>query len=209
MKRIVFLLALAACDAAPELARLDHAQILAVRAEPAAVAPGERAKIELLAGDDSGAVYEADPDTLVAFTPDGAPLAVERAADGWYVTAGATPAIATLEVALEIDGVVWRATKSLVVNARAENPQINSMQIDGAASEELVAAVGTKPSLTVVGAGTEPFKYAWYSSVGDLEKYRQPTAILDAAEPAEGHVVIVVRDSAGGVNWQLLPARVE
>ena len=203
MKRIIFLLALAACDAAPELARLDHAQILAVRSEPAAVAPGERAKIELLAGDDSGAVFEADPDAVTST------LAVERTADGWYVTAGATPEIATIGVALEIDGVVWRATKSLVVNATAENPRINSMQIDGAASEELVAATGTKPSLTVTGEGTEPFKYAWYSSVGDLEKYRQPTAILDAAEPAEGHVVIVVRDASGGVSWQLLPARVE
>ena len=203
MKRIIFLLALAACDAAPELARLDHAQILAVRSEPAAVAPGERAKIEILAGDDSGAVFEADPDLVTS------ELSVERTADGWYVTAGATPEIATIAVALEIDGVVWRATKSLVVNARAENPRINSMQIDGAASEELVAAAGTKPSLTVTGEGTQPFKYAWYSSVGDLEKYRQPTAILDAAEPAEGHVVIVVRDSTGGVSWQLLPARVE
>ena len=204
MKRIVFFLALAACDAAPELARLDHSQILAVRAEPPAVAPGQRAKIELLAGDDAGNVYEADPDTL-----DAGPLAVERTADGWYVTAGATPEIATLEVSLAIDGVQWRATKSLVVNAPAENPKINSMQIDGAASAELVAAAGTKPSLTVVGEGKEPFKYAWYSSVGDLEKYRQPTAILDAAEPAEGHVVIVVRDAAGGVSWQMLPARVE
>lgn len=208
MKRMFFVVALAACDAAPELARLDHAQILAVRSEPAAIAPGERARIELLAGDDSGAVFEADPDTLVATTPSG-PLTVERGADGWYVTAGASPEIATLEVALAIDGSVWRATKSLIVDVRAENPQIDAMQIDGAPHEELVATVGTKPALSVVGAGSEPFKYAWYSSVGDLEQYRQPTALLDAAEPAEGHVVIVVRDAAGGVSWKLLPARVE
>ena len=200
MKRIICLLALAACDATPELARLDHAQILAVRTEPAAVAPGERARIDVLAGDDAGNVFEVAPDRVTAALP------VERTPDGWFVTAG-DPAIATLAVALEIDGVEWRATKSLVVNARTENPRIATMQIDGADSEELVVAAGTKPTLAVVAEGE--LKYAWYSSVGDLELYRQPSAILDAAEPAEGHVVIVVRDAAGGVSWKLLPARVE
>lgn len=209
MKRAFFLLALAACDAAPELARLDHAQILAVRSEPAAVAPGGRAKIDILAGDDAGTVFEAKPDSVTAISRQTGPLAVERTADGWYVTAGGAAEIATIEVALEIDGVEWRATKSLVVNAIAENPRITTMQIDGTDTDQLVAATGTKPALTVIGEGIEPFKYAWYSSVGDLEKYRQPTAVLDAAEPAEGHVVIVVRDSAGGVNWQLMPARIE
>jgi len=69
------------------------------------------------------------------------------------------------------------------------------------------ASVGTKPALSVVVEGD--LKYAWYSSVGDLEKYRQPTAFLDAAEAADGHIVIVVRDDAGGVSWQILPATVE
>ncbi|MDQ3340119.1 MAG: hypothetical protein M4D80_33595 [Myxococcota bacterium] len=206
MKRIICLLALTACDATPELARLDHSQILAVRTEPATVAPGERARIDILAGDDSGAVFEAAPDRVVARSRTTGPLLVERTADGWFVTAGG-PEIATIEVALEIDGTEWRATKSLVVNATTENPRITTMQIDGADTEALVAAAGTKPSLTVVAEGE--LEYAWYSSVGDLELYRQPSAVLDAAEPAEGHVVIVVRDTAGGVTWKLLPARVE
>jgi len=210
MKRIVFiaaLSALAACDAAPELARLDHAQILAVRSEPAAVAPGERAKIDILAGDDAGNVFEAKPDSVTAFSRTTGPLAVERTADGWYVTANGAAEIATIAVSLSIDGVEWKATKSLVVNAPASNPTITTMQIDGADADDVIAPVGTKPSLTVIAEGD--LKYAWYSSVGDLEKYRQPTAILDAAEAAEGHVVIVVRDPNGGVSWKLLPARVE
>jgi hypothetical protein len=200
MKRIICLLALTACDAAPELARLDHSQILAVRTEPATVAPGERTRIDLLAGDDSGAVFEAAPDRVTTT------LAIERTTDGWFVTAGEAE-IATIEVAIEIDGAEWRATKSLVVSATTENPRITTMKIDGAETEALVAAAGTKPALTVVAEGD--LAYAWYSSVGDLELYRQPSAILDAAEPAEGHVVIVVRDTAGGVTWKLLPARVE
>ena len=202
MKTLVLtLLVLAACDAKPEIARLDHSQILAVRTEPASVAPGERARIDVLAGDESGAVYEAVPDSVAARG-----LPVEHTAEGWFVTAGG-PEIATLEVAIDIDGTEWRATKSLVVSERTENPRIATMQIDGAASEQLVAAVGTKPALSVTAEGD--LDYAWYSSVGDLELYRQPSAILDAKEPAVGHVVIVVRDATGGVSWKLLPARVE
>jgi hypothetical protein len=208
MKRTLLLAVLAACDATPELARLDHAQILAVRTEPAAVAPGQRARIDVLAGDDAGAVFETAPDRVTASSRTSGPLAVERAADGWYVTAGDAPEIATIEIVLAIDGIAWRATKSLVVNAPAANPRIATMQIDGADRDELVVAAGTKPALTVVGEGAGPLTYAWYSSVGDLEQYRQPTAILDAAEPADGHVVVVVRDGAGGVSWQLVPATV-
>ena len=207
MKTAITLLLLTACDATPELARLDHAQILAVRTEPATVAPGERARIDVLAGDDNGAVFEAGPARVTALSRTTGPLVVERTAGGWFVTANGIAEIATLEVAIDIDGTEWRATKSLVVNARTDNPPILSMQIDGTDRDELVAAVGSKPALSV--PADEALTYAWYSSVGDLENYRQPSAILDAAEPAEGHVVLVVRDDVGGVSWKLLPARVE
>ncbi len=200
-------IAAAACAEAAE-ARLDHAQILAVRAEPAHVAPGGVARIDVLAGDDRGAVFEASPDELVA-TGAAGPLAVERTPDGWFVTAGPVPGVATLEVTVAIDGVAWRAKKALVVNEPADNPRVVAMQVDGSPSDELVAAVGTKPELTAIGAGREPLTYAWYSSVGDLSRYRQPSAVLDAAGAAEGAVLLVVRDGAGGVGWHLLPARVE
>jgi len=213
MQRIVFLLSIAASLAAgacaePEAARLDHAQILAVRAEPSHLAPGGVARIDILAGDDSGAVYVTAPDTLVAIGASG-PLHVERTADGWFVTAGAMPEIATLEVTVAIDGVSWPAKKALVVSEPADNPRVAAMQVDGSTSDELVAPVGSKPELTAVGVGKEPLTYAWYSSVGSLERYRQPSAALDAADPGEGTVLLVVRDDAGGVGWHLLPARVE
>ena len=188
-------------------ARLDHAQILAVRAEPAHIAPGETARIDILAGDDAGNVYEADPDSVTAIGAQG-PLAALRTPAGWYVTAGAMPEIATLSVTLTIDGTAWPATKKLVIFERADNPRLD-MQIDGSTATEMVARAGTKPQLTAVPIGSDPFTYAWYSSVGDLKYYRRPTAELDAAEVADGRLVLVVRDSVGGVNWTVLPARVE
>jgi hypothetical protein len=198
-----------ACAESAE-ARLDHAQILAVRTEPAHVAPGGVARVDILAGDDRGAVFVASPDELVA-TGAAGPLHAERTPDGWFVTAGATPDVATLDLSLTIDGVAWRARKALVASAPAENPRVIAMQIDGAPAGSLVAASGTRPQLTAIGdggAGGE-LTYAWYSSVGDLSGYRQPSATLDAADTAEGAILLVVRDAAGGVGWHLLPARVE
>jgi hypothetical protein len=204
MKLIIALsLSLVACAEAGE-ARLDHAQILAVRAEPPHVAPGQQARIDVLAGDDSGAVFEADPETLVA-----GELVVEHTAGGWFVTAGAVPGLANLAVTLTIDGLEWRADKALIVGAPGANPRVAAMQVDGSSAATLVAPTGSKPAVTAIGEGGGLLTYAWYSSVGDLQFYRQPTAILDAAEPAEGQLLLVVRDGAGGVGWQVLPARVE
>jgi len=213
MKHLIVLLSLspflaAAACAEPSESRLDHAQILAVRTSPAHVAPGGKARIDILAGDDSGAVYEAAPDELVAAGAAG-PLAVERTPDGLFVTAGPTPDLATLDVTLSIDGIAWRARKVLVVDAPADNPRVLAMQVDGAASSDLVAATGTKPELAALGEGRGPLTYAWYSSVGDLAGYRQPAAVLDATAASEGHILLVVRDAVGGVGWHLLPARVE
>ena len=191
----------------PRRPRSTARRSLAVRAEPAHVTPGEQTRITILAGDESGAVYETEPETLVANGAAG-PLVVEHTAAGWFVTAGATPDIAMLQVSVTIDDLVWPATKALVINEHADNPRI-AMAIDGTAATEMVAQIGTKPELTALPEGKEPFTFAWYSSVGDLELYRQPTAILDAAAIAEGTLLLVVRDSVGGVSWLVLPARVE
>ena len=186
--------------------RLDHAQILAVRAEPANIAPGQRARIDILAGDSAGNVYEAVPDTL--FARGNQPLATEHTPEGWFVTAGDAPEVVTLAVTLAIDGTEWPATKKLVVAEPADNPRVD-MQIDGAFATEMIATAGTKPQLSALPQGREPFTYAWYSSVGDISKYRQPEAELDAKDPASGHIVLVVRDAMGGVAWSIHPARVE
>jgi hypothetical protein len=208
MKIIIAMLSLsfAACQADSESA-LDHAQILAVRAEPANVAPGQRARIDLLAGNDAGDVYTVVPDTLEATSSMG-PLVAQRADDGWYITAPAQPDVVSLTVTQSIDGTLWPATKSLVVGEARANPQV-SLQIDGQDAAEMVARAGTTPALTAIVDGIAPFTYAWYSSVGDVPHYHQQIAALDASSPKDGAVLLVVRDSLGGVGWQLLPAHIQ
>jgi hypothetical protein len=57
----------------------------------------------------------------------GGMLCVEHTPDGWFVTAGDTPEIATLEVADSIDGVSWPAKKALVVSEPADIPRAVAM----------------------------------------------------------------------------------
>lgn len=205
--------ALVGC-ANPEVAALDHAQILAVRTEPAHPVPGQWARVDVLAGDESGNVFETSPTTL-----DAGGLSTEKMTNGWFVLApmltGDAPPVHMLTLGVEIDGEVWEATKSLVVSPTGEpraNPTVTTMQVDGSpvsgASGMLEIARGTKPRLAAIGS-SQDLSYAWFSSVGDLSFYRQPEAVLDASEAAEGLVVLVVRDAVGGAGWQILPAVVQ
>ncbi|MGE5185228.1 MAG: hypothetical protein ACM31C_24330 [Acidobacteriota bacterium] len=196
MKRFVFLAAVAACTSSSDPFELDHAQILAVRAEPAHAPPGTAVRIDVLAGDDAGDVFEAVPDAV-----DAGPLAAERRADGWYVTSPA-PLAPAITVTLRIDGQPWAATKQLVFAELAANPSLAEMP-------PVQAIRGTKPQLAASAAGADPLSYAWYTSLGTLEHYRQPAAILDAEAAGDGIVCVVVRDAQGGVAWQTIPAHVE
>jgi hypothetical protein len=203
MKMLIAATLLVGACADSDDARLDRAQILAVRAEPANVAPGEIAQIRVLAGDAAGEVFELDPDGV-----DAGELVVEHRDGGWFVTAGGTPGIATLAITATIDGASWPATKALVVNAHADNPAV-AMTIDGTIATEMLAHVGESPTLTAMPTGREPFTFAWYSSIGDLTDYRQTTATLAVEQRGEGTLVLVVRDSAGGASWEILPASVQ
>lgn len=59
---------------------------------------------------------------------------------------------------------------------------------------------------TAHGAGLDPLSYVWYSSIGDLENYHKQTSTLKVDAPADGTVVVVVRDAQGGVNWMTRPS---
>ena len=201
MSRMLLVLA-AGCGISDDSFTLDHARILAVRAEPAHILAGETARIDVLAGDASGAVFETDPDSVTA-----GPIPVQHTGEGWFITAPPGAPLATIEITLAIDGVDWPADKQIVLGDHADNPAVTTMQVDGAASASLATAAGDKPELTAVSDAAD-VTYAWYSSVGKLEHSRSAKAVLDATAAATGMIVLVVRDSQGGVGWATLPATV-
>jgi hypothetical protein len=190
----------AACTTPSDPALLDHAQILAVRAEPAHVAAGGSVRIDALIGTTAGEVAVVVPDEVAV-----AGMAVERRSDGWYVTSpGDAPSAPLAAVAVAIDGSTWRATKQLMFDGDRANPAIAAMQVDGIAASAIEVVSGTEPTLGASAGDAASLDYAWYSSIGTLDHYRSPAATLTADEPGQGIVVVIVRDRAGGVAWQTI-----
>jgi hypothetical protein len=196
MKRTLLIVAIAACTTSNEPFALDHAQILAVRSEPAHAPVGGTVRVDVLAGDDAGNVFVTVPDSL-----DAGGLPAVRRADGWYVT-GPVQLAPTIAVTVAIDGTTWAASKELVFGDAAANPTL-------ASDAALDMTKGEKRELDVTATGADPFTYAWYASVGTLDHYRSAQATFSASVAGEGTVCVVVRDAQGGVAWQMLPATIQ
>ena len=190
-------IALGACNSSDDPFELDHARVLAVRSEPAHALPGTAACIDALVADDAGTVAIATPDSIDA---GGLPVV-----GGCVQSPAPLAPIAT--VVVTVGGQQLAATKQLVFGDDHANPSIGAMLLDGAATTEIDVASGDSAMLDVPGDdGTRT--YAWYTSIGTLVHYRSETATLDAGDPGDGTIVLVVRDDVGGVAWQLVPAHV-
>ncbi len=214
------------CADVTEPYELEHARVIAVRTEPAALAPGEPGTVAVLVtGVDGPRV--APPDGVAVTVPAEltAYVAVTRGPDGWTVVAPTAAQLAGLRAALgvpavdpvavpltvttTVDGVTLVAHKWTVVDATAANPTIAEVALDGVAAPVLRAAAGSAPRLSVTHDAGPAAVVRWLSSVGELAQYQSAEATLDAAAPARGAIVVVVRDARGGVAWQIIPAEVE
>lgn len=175
----------AACDDSQAMALLDHPQILAVRAEPPAVAAGGEAHIDVLASDSTGAVFVVDQG-MVSAPPE--------------IPAG-QPVAMPIEVSLTIEGETLLASKSLVVGVQADNPAVAKLGVPDEVPPD------SETALRVAAAGgTGELSYARYTSLGTLEGYRSREATLVAGDEAgDGLVLVVVRDAQGGVDWLSAP----
>jgi hypothetical protein len=206
MTRITILALLAAtgCTVGDDTFTLDHARILAVRSTPPTVPIGMQAKIDVLCGDAAGDVFVVDP-TMV----DAEPATAARGSDGWYVTAQPGMQGATLNVLAPIDGVDYPADKEITFGGFEFNPDVTAIAVDGVASTSLQAGSGGASTLTAkTTPTTQTLSYAWYSSVGKLDHARDAAATLEPSAAKRGLVLVVVRDTSGGVGWQTLDTTV-
>jgi hypothetical protein len=197
---------IAACNAPSDPALLDHAQILAVRSEPAHVAPGGAVRIDALIGTADGAVAVVVPDRVSV-----PGFAVEARGDGWYVqSSAALPGAPVAAITVTIDGSAWQATKQLDFQDDRANPATPALQVDGVAAPTVAVPRTARPALDapVSEADPEPLDYAWYTSIGTLEHYRSAEATLDADETGDGTMVVIARDRAGGVAWQVVAVQI-
>ena len=85
------------------------------------------------------------------------------------------------------------------------NPAVSQILVAGtpAADTGTVIAVGQDVPIEVRSeANDRPLTYAWYSSVGEVTHYRSATAVVQAEEPRQGPLLVVVRNDRGGVGWK-------
>jgi hypothetical protein len=211
---------LAGCDDVPLPYELDHARIMAVRVEPPAIGPGERARIDVLVTDASDGPRVATAPTFTASAPGG--LRVTREEDGWFVHApsdgelaaarsalGLDPdadVIVPLDLAVETDEGALLAQKTLALGTRGDNPAVPEILQDGVAGGSPMIA-GREVQLSV-SAADPSHSYRWFSSVGELTGYTRAEARLEPDREMLGTLGLVARDQAGGTAWTLLRVEV-
>ncbi len=218
-----------ACDDFATPAELEKPQIVAVRAEPPAVAPGQTSELSLLLLGPDGEVDDAEISWSVVATSPGAPLlgTVETDGDGrvFYTAPSVIEdglTIGTVQVDVSVADRQLSAIKAIALGAGLSliNPELSAFyanednliagQSDGAVSlamtseQEIELAVETTPELSAQST------FAWYSTVGELEDYQSnPAQLIAGDRVGDGWLFVVVRDGLGGVVWQRVSVSIE
>lgn len=195
------LLLLGACTPATDPPwQLDHDRILAVRANPPALLPGEIGRLEVLVAHAGAPVSVEEPDQVAA---PGSPLftAVHFDQDHWQIDApdDMQLAAARTELHLPVEAPVpldlkireggLNAAKQILLGTTAMNPVLPPVTLptfDPGEHELLIEATNVR----------------WFTSCGQLGGADQPRATLILDEPCRGELVVVVRDGIG-VVWNV------
>lgn len=240
MKAALALVALAAlaagCNAdVDEPWELAHDRIIAVRANPPRILPGETATLELLLGFAEAPVEQRAPDFAAVVSPQSLKDLVKPDAGEWVVTAPSEDQLAAARAELElepgepvplqvgvgvtwpypvtsIDGMTFGATKTVWLGDTAANPTLSGMLIDGAApdADELVVPKDMNVPLFVEADDTIHI-VNWLTSCGEMHDFDLHSAYLVVTPESkqEGELALVYRDDKGGVTWRVWQIRAE
>jgi len=232
---IAALVVLVGCNAdLDEPWQLDHDRIIAVRAEPPSILPGEQATIELLLGFEGGPVQARPPDFAGVVSPMSLTSTVKPDAGQWIVTAPTAEQLVAARAELELpadapvplrigvgvmwprpvaspDGMTFGATKVVWLGESAQNPELVGMMINGGEpGSELVVPKDEKVPLFVEADDTQAI-VNWLTSCGEMHDFDLHAAYLVVTPdtPQEGELAVVLRDDRGGVTWRIWPIRAE
>jgi hypothetical protein len=229
--------ATAACNAdLDEQWQLEHDRIIAVRAEPPAILPGEQSSIDLLVGFAENPVAERAPDLAQVVSPMSLAGAVAPDSGGWVVTAPSEDQLAAARTELgldpgapvplqigvaaawpnpvmSIDEMHFGAVKTVWLGETDANPTMTGLTIDGVdpgTADLVVPKDGSKVRLFVEGDDTKDI-VNWLTSCGQMHDFDAHSAYLTVApeDPQEGQLAVVFRNAKGGVTWRVWNIRAE
>jgi hypothetical protein len=236
LKRLLFLLALPACiDAIDPRWPLDHDHVIAARATPPRIRANENTGLDALVAHTHGEVTVEAPMTAeVARTtgPDFSRYLVHQPTGEWTLIAPDAAMLASARPAMGLpdDAPVpvdvmltfphggtdraaldaYRVKKTVWIGEPADNPNLPAVTIDGAAAaDDLVVPVDRDVYVSLdAPAGAH---VNWLTNVGQLFQDDVATAYLHVLpdDRREGQLVVVMRDSEGGVAWRVWSIRAQ
>lgn len=238
MKYLVLLLAITGCvDAIDARWQLDHDHVIAARATPPRVRAGEGTDLDALVAHEGMPVSIESPQTAelaqgsanfarylshedgtwVLHAPDAPTLAAARGPLGLEADAPVpVEVVLTFPHGNERAGLdPFRVRKTVWLGEPSTNPVMPAVTVDGIAvpvedpASELVLPIGRDVYLHAEAADGQ--RVNWLTSVGTLFQDDVATSFLRIApeDRRTGELVVVVRDSEGGVAWRVWPVRAE
>jgi hypothetical protein len=223
---IVALVALAACDADLDPPwQLDHDRIIAVRATPPAIMPGERSDLDALLSSQGGTTEVATPELAIVVAPESLAAALAPEAGRWVVTGPSEEQLVAARTELGLEpgapvplqiGVSYRAQslyalKTVWLGQTGTNPELSMIAMDGAPppEDEIIVAKEIDVPLSIEALETDEVN--WLTSCGTMHDFDLPEAYLrvEPEDPVVGELVVVRRDDRGGVIWRVWPIRAE
>ncbi|HEU0032112.1 MAG TPA: hypothetical protein VFQ53_15870 [Kofleriaceae bacterium] len=209
-------------DAVDARWELDHDHVIAVRATPPRIMPGDRAVLDALVAHD-GAPTAIENATQVTTPTAPAELQGMVSFDGahWTVTAPTETVLASSRPAMGVEtgapvpldlllvyprasGEPMYVTKTVWLDAQADNPPAPAVTIGDVAAPdagELVIPVGVDVYVeAAVATGT---RVNWLTSCGTLFQDDEARAFVRADEATTGELAVVIRAPDGGVNWRM------
>lgn len=215
-----------ACDDFAPPSALSTSQVVGVIAEPPIVAPGATTVLTPLiatpTGPLTGSATVSATWTLTETLPGVAPFGeVIARPDGTAQYRAPmvvpplppnAPPLDSVQLTAVLDGRTVTTLKAvLVAGVPTANPVISALSADGiAVGEALTLDAGAELALEVrtTPAAGDNARFAWYSSIGEIEKYQNNPTTLLAEEPGQGWLYVVVRDGQLGVAWRAIPVTV-
>lgn len=220
---VVAAIAAAGCDGDIDPAwQLDHDRIVAVRATPPAIQPGETSTLDALIAQKGAKTSVAAPEAALVASPASLSDAVAFKDGNWVVTAPSAERLAAVRTELGLAagapvplqvGVAYAnqtlaAVKTVLLGQTAVNPTLADVEIDDQAAPMSELVVGKLVNVPLsIDANDNDYDVAWLTSCGTMHDFDLPSAYLKVEDddPDAGELAVVLRDSAGGVAWAVWP----
>jgi hypothetical protein len=212
MRQIVLAVVAAGCvDDVAARWELDHDHVVAARAEPPGIMPGETATLDALVAHADAAATIEQP---VRATAPGAPaelgeMVAQR--DGVWTVVAPSSAAPAGPVAIDIVMTFARGPqvkKTVWLGTRAANPAPPALTVGGAPVDD-AATLPRDADVYVTAAAGDGARVNWLTSCGTLFQDDVATAFVRATEPCEGELAAIVRAPDGGVSWRVIALRAE